>query len=227
MKTKNLVPVWQNELETKLEQELNKNRLTMEDEIGGNMDLLGATLQDIGVWVDFENWRGEYEAIYSMNEALILEIGTQDLRVSPFETFGELVRRIAVTIFEEDKKIMKANNYSIEIGCKYVERPMELEKMCLEQVCTYIREQRYCDTEFAEWLREAGYHLKRDAYPNSNDFVVDYVDISATGHGKRIWFEKVNEAHSLYQRTDVRERLEVLYLLVSLKYEEAIFGVEL
>ena len=80
-----------------------------------------------------------------------------------------------------------------------------------------LNSNRYCDEEFIETIEAMGYVVKETNFHGLCDGV-KYIDLS---DDYKVWLKVMNQPYTMYQESHQRLRVEVLFILLGLKYGEA------
>lgn len=89
--------------------------------------------------------------------------------------------------------------------------------MSIKELIAYLNEDRYCDDKFVEVMRSYGYEIKTGEHPDIGEAL--YIDVSKYIKDAKVWLQEANRQHTIYRRIDRRSRLDVLYLLHIIKFE--------
>lgn len=103
------------------------------------------------------------------------------------------------------------------IGILYTPDENILDKMSIKELIAYLNEDRYCDDKFVEVMRSYGYEIKTGEHPDIGEAL--YIDVSKYIKDAKVWLQEANRQHTIYRRIDRRSRLDVLYLLHIIKFE--------
>lgn len=145
-----------------------------------------------------------------------LWVGTQKIEMTGYKTLRVIVDLIVAAITEEVEIVNLEYSYYRELCLDDWTCRGEQPNTFIE-ILSAVSRNRFCDVEFAERLRDAGFIVGRE--DNSGCKNTYYVE---TQKGQRIWFEDIiikNEEILLKYR---RPRIEVLQALVDEKFQKTI-----
>ena len=109
-------------------------------------------------------------------------------------------------------------------GIHYGISPAYIEKAPIKEIINWINSKTYCDEDFEEMIKEWGFEIRIGEHEELGE--TKYIDVSCFVKGAKIWLEEGYKQHTLYRDIYPRTRLEILYLLNALKFEENIFSDE-
>lgn len=156
------------------------------------------------------------------------QIGTQTIELSVAKSLRYLVEEMVVAVYEEmlamecERRLFAflENDGMCMANCN-LSFDME-ENGGIKGLMEMLGSHRYCDEEFIEAIETMGYVVEETNFHGLCD-AVKYIDLS---DDCKIWLKVMNQPYTMYQESHQRLRVEVLYILLGLKYGEAWFFEE-
>lgn len=154
------------------------------------------------------------------------QIGTKTIELSVAKSLRYLVDEIVVAVYEElltmehERRLFAflENNGMCTAYCN-LSFDME-ENGGIKGLMEMLGSHRYCDEEFIETIETMGYVVKETNFHGLCDGI-KYIDLSEYVDGGKLWLKVMNQPYTMYQEANQRLRVEVLYILLGLKYGEA------
>ena len=150
-----------------------------------------------------------------------LNIGLTQIEITKGKNISTVIGEILAAVSDEyhgkcyEKSYCTFNDEGI--GILYTPDENILDKMSIKELIAYLNEDRYCDDKFVEVMRSYGYEIKTGEHPDIGEAL--YIDISKYVKDAKVWLQETNRQHTIYRRIDRRSRLDVLYLLHAIKFE--------
>ena len=147
-----------------------------------------------------------------------LNIGLTQIEITKGKNISTVIGEILAAVSDEyhgkcyEKSYCTFNDEGIGTPDENI-----LEKMSIEELIAYLNEDRYCDDKFVELMRSYGYEIKTGEHPDIGEAL--YIDVSKYVKDAKVWLQEANRQHTIYRRIDRRSRLDVLYLLHIIKFE--------
>ena len=150
-----------------------------------------------------------------------LNIGLTQIEITKGKSINTIIGEILAAVSDEyHGKCYENSYYTVNdegIGVLYTPDENILDKMSIKELIAYLNEDRYCDDKFVEVMRSYGYEIKTGEHPDIGEAL--YIDISKYVKDAKVWLQETNRQHTIYRRIDRRSRLDVLYLLHAIKFE--------
>ena len=150
-----------------------------------------------------------------------LNIGLTQIEITKGKNISTVIGEILAAVSDEyHGKCYENSYYTVNdegIGALYTPDENILDKMSIKELIAYLNEDRYCDDKFVEVMRSYGYEIKTGEHPDIGEAL--YIDISKYVKDAKVWLQETNRQHTIYRRIDRRSRLDVLYLLHAIKFE--------
>lgn len=150
-----------------------------------------------------------------------LNIGLTQIEITKGKNISTVIGEILAAVSDEyhgkcyEKSYCTFNDEGI--GILYTPDENILDKMSIKELIAYLNEDRYCDDKFVEVMRSYGYEIKTGEHPDIGEAL--YIDISKYIKDAKVWLQEANRQHTIYRSIDRRSRLDVLYLLHAIKFE--------
>lgn len=208
-------------------EKLQENDQTIkQDTLCGNVsvDYIADTLEGLGFKIVKDTFHG-YSKLFSMNEIVAVHIGTKMILLNDTKTIGFLIEEIEMACMVQLEKQMQEKLMLEELTADtFVITVTDVTNSpaTYEGYITLVNESSVADEAFAEKLEELGYTIEEREVLEGYKETCSCICMGDSV----IKFAEVNKQGTLYRNVQLRERVEILYILVCLKYGEAIFADE-
>ncbi|SEW31653.1 hypothetical protein [[Clostridium] fimetarium] len=207
------------------------NKRTFEDDLNDiNICELAQCLSKLGFTFKINSFIPENRLYYFQNE-VFLEVGTQKVYLTKVKTYRFLIDEIILKVKEETVKADCETKYIYDLA-SFRNKPITQiyinsyeEGQDIQNIIRYISMYRKADEDFIKLLGQLGYTVKYKEYYDAGSH--PYISLTNCPNTDTIWLVECNKQHTLYRSFDRRNKLEILYLLISLQYQENIFADEL
>lgn len=181
-------------------------------------------LEELGFGIVKNTFHG-YIRLFSMNEVVAVRIGTKMIMLNDTKTIGFLIEEIETACMVQLEKQAKGNCLLQELVSQdYFESVLEQlnSSQTYEEYIALANKSSVADKEFEETLQGLGYTIEERKVLEGYEETCSCVCIG----NSVIKFAEVNKQGTLYRNVQLRERVEILYILVCIKYGENIFADE-
>lgn len=153
------------------------------------------------------------------------KIGVDKIELSISQTVRGFAERIAQAVIEGILGKLRENIICQSIvndGFAFVSNNTEwIENASLKEIVTNISNERYCDEEFIKILEDLGYKVKNGDFHGICEMF--YIDMETK---EKVWLQELYKPYTLYREIRPRTRLEILDILLRLKYRDGIITDE-
>lgn len=153
------------------------------------------------------------------------KIGVEKIELSISQTVRGFAEGIAQAIIEGILGKVREDVLCQEIvndGFAFISNITELiENVSLKEIVTYISNERYCDEDFIKMLEGLGYKVKNGDFHGICK--MSYIDMETK---EKVWLQELYKPYTLYREIRPRTRLEILDILLRLKYRDGIIADE-
>lgn len=189
-----------------------------------SVDYVADTLKGLGFKIVKDTFHG-YSRLFSMNGVVAVHIGTQMILLNDTKTIGFLIKEIEMACMVQLEKDLHEQCLLGQLNADDFTETIAVIANRAETYEDYIalaNESRVADEAFAETLKQLGYTIEEREVLEGYEETCSCVCMGDSV----IKFAEVNKQGTLYRNVQLRERVEILYILVCLKYGEAIFADE-
>ena len=160
-----------------------------------------------------------------MNGVVAVHIGTQMILLNDTKTIGFLIKEIEMACMMQLEKDLHEQCLLGELNADDFTETIAVIASRAETYEDYIalaNESRVADEAFTEILKRLGYTIEEREVLEGYEETCSCICMGDSV----IKFAEVNKQGTLYRKVQLRERVEILYILVCIKYGENIFADE-
>lgn len=177
-----------------------------------------------GIPINESIFTWQSEALAEMGCLYSATIGLKEVEITKYDTVADLIYKLAYTIAEQIYVYLHELNVestipnSFETGFLHRYQNSELEACQISDIISIINSNRTCDETFEKMLSSYGYKIGID----ENE--MRYIDAEMYREGSKVYLDVLENPNTLYRKKKCRPKIEVLYILQCLRWNECIFS---